>query len=337
MPTLNGFLHFFFIIVRHSSILTVSMVTHVVILGYGEMGKALHHVLKPQPNLTVTCWDKNSDILPHQSPLQSILPSCDVLIACVPTWTTRSVLQEIHPYLQEKTIIVSVSKGFEKETCQRVDTLFPQHLPKHNPFVFLGGPMISEELLSGLPATGVAASMNKAARNTVAMLFRHTPLVVRQTDDIAGTVLSAALKNIYALGLGMCDGLHMGSNIHGSLVSQAVEEMMMIVEQQGGRRETALGPAGLGDLVATAQSTNSTNYMTGTLLAQGLPPHRGSEAMNTLPCVANIPNLSLPEFPFLQAIYRAVVQKNDPHKEMLQVLLFLEHHQSHLADRGLSA
>lgn len=297
------------------------MATQVVILGYGELGKALHHLLRPHTEITVTCWDKNSDILPEQHPLESLIPACDILFVCVPTWTARSALQSIHSLLKPNTIVVSPSKGFEKETCHRVDTLFPQNLPPENPFVFLGGPMIAEEILAGLPAIGVAASASPQARNAVALLFSQTPLVVGQTADVTGTVLAASLKNIYALGLGICDGLALGSNLHGALVAQATHEMIQIISQTGGEAHTALGPAGLGDLVATAQSNNSTNYTTGVRLAHGQKPVRGSEALNTIPCIENVPGVVLSALPFLHAIHNIVVHQNPAREEILGAIL----------------
>lgn len=298
-----------------------TMTTQVVILGYGEIGKAIHHLLLPQTDITVTCWDKNSDIIPEQHPLQSIIPTCDVLFICVPTWTVRSALQGIHPFLNPKTIVVSPSKGFEKETCQRVDTLFPQNLPKHNPFVFLGGPMIAEEIMADLSAVGVVASESSDARNAVSALFASTRLITCQTDDVIGTVLASALKNIYAIGLGICSGLKMGSNVHGALVSQATREMMHVLKAIGGQPETAFGPAGIGDLVATSQSALSTNFTTGIRFAQGLQPVRGSEGLNTIPCIANIQGLILADLPLLRAIYRTVEERKPAHEELLQAVL----------------
>lgn len=183
--------------------------------------------------------------------------------------------------------------------------------------------MIAEEILAGLPAIGVAASTSVDARSVVATLFDRTPLVVCQTDDLAGAVLAAALKNIYALGLGICDGLQMGSNIHGALVAQATREMMHMIETIGGNPQTAFGPAGLGDLVATAQSANSTNYTTGTRFAQNLKPVRGSEALNTIPCIVNIPGVVLADIPFLRSIYGVVVEKSPAREAFLTALLAL--------------
>ena len=100
--------------------------------------------------------------------------------------------------------------------------------------------------------------------------------------------------------------------------------MMNIISKIGGISETALGPAGLGDLVATSQSVNSTNYTTGIRFAQGLAPTRGSEALNTIPCIVKIPNINLKELPFLKAIYNIVVLKMPVKNEFIDVLLSLE-------------
>lgn len=279
----------------------------VGVLGFGEIGKAIHAVLKNQPNTTLKCWDKNADIVPNQEPLATMVPSCDVLFVCVPTWLVRSALQEIHRFLKPEAILVSVSKGFEKETCTRVDKLFATIPQSDHAFVFLGGPMIAEELLAGTKSRAVAASTHFEALNTIVALFEHSTLFVEASDDLEGVVTAASLKNIYALGIGIGDGLNIGSNGHGILMSKAIQEMMHIVVAHGGRAESALGLAGLADLVATAQSPNSTNYTTGIRLARGQPPLHGSEAINTIPCIATTMKDLLDDLPLLKAIHAIVV------------------------------
>lgn len=279
----------------------------VGVLGFGEIGKAIHAVLQNQPNTTIKCWDKNADILPHQEPLATMIPSCDVLFVCVPTWLVRSALQGVHRFLKPDAILVSVSKGFEKETCTRVDKLFTTICQSDHAFVFLGGPMIAEELIAGTKSRAVAASAHAQALNTVTALFEHTNLCVEASDDLEGVVTAASLKNIYALGIGIGDGLNIGSNGHGVLVSQAIKEMMCIVVAHGGRAESALGLAGLADLVATAQSPNSTNYTTGIRLAREQLPLHGSEAINTIPCIAITVKDILDDLPFLKAIHAIVI------------------------------
>lgn len=286
---------------------------HMVIgiLGFGEIGKALHAILSNQSTLTLKCWDKNADILPHQEPLSTMIPSCDVLFVCVPTWLVRSALQEIHRFLKPEAILVSLSKGFEKETCARVDKLFTNICQADHAFVFLGGPMIAEELIAGTKSRAIASSLHTEALNTVVSFFSHTNLTVESSDDLEGVITAASLKNIYALGIGIGDGLNIGSNGHGVLISKAIREMMHIVVAHGGRAESALGLAGLADLVATAQSPNSTNYTTGVRFARGQPPLRGSEAINTIPCIATTMKDMLDDLPLLKAIHAIVIDHAD--------------------------
>lgn len=295
------------------------MISTVVILGFGEIGKALNAVLERaghQPE----CWDKNVDILPHQRPLNDIIPTCRIIFLCVPTWILRSAMQEIKHLLRSETILVSVSKGFEKETCTRVDHLLAAVAPKENPIVFLAGPMIAEELITGARTEAVAVSTSEKAQRAVADLFSSSSLHVVASDDREGVITAASLKNIYALGLGICDGLDLGANAHGTLVSYAVREMQMIIVAHHGKPETALSPAGIGDLVATAQSPNSTNYTTGVRIARGQTPMRGSEGMNTLPCIATLMHDHLAEMPFLSAITDIVLHHAPAQQRINHVL-----------------
>lgn len=279
----------------------------VCILGYGEIGKGIDAVLSQKTNITIERWDKNIDILPNQKALSAIVPSCDVLFVCIPTWLVRSALQSIRALVTPSTVVVSVSKGFEKESCTRVDQLFAEIIGTTNPIIFLGGPMIAEELIAGTATKAIAASTNAHARDIMSTLFAHTAIGLETSDDFEGVLTAASLKNIYALGLGMVDALNFGANAHGVFLAQATQEMMHVVVSHGGRAESALGLAGLADLVATTQSPNSTNYTTGVRFARGLAPLRGSEALNTLPCIMKSMSAVISDLPFLRAIHDVVV------------------------------
>ncbi len=278
------------------------MTTTVTILGQGEMGRALAHVLAARIDIHQERWDKNTSIVPDQRSLSVIVPASDIVFVCVPTWSARGVLQTIAPLLAPTTIVVTLCKGFEKETCTNVHDLFTRNLPSATPFVFLGGPMIAEELMNDLPTVALVTSANPHARAIITALFAHTVVATQESDDIVGATLSGALKNVYALGLGMSDGLNLGRNTHGILLTRAVEEMVRIVVALGGKRETALGIAGMGDLVATSSSAQSTNYSTGVRFAQHLPPLCGSEALNTLACIQSVLRDHVASIPFFEAI-----------------------------------
>lgn len=292
----------------------------VGILGYGEIGKAIDTALSKKTELRIERWDKNVDILPNQSALATIIPACDVVFVCIPTWLVRSALQSIRELLKPETIIVSVSKGFEKESCTRVDDLFTAIVGNANSIVFLGGPMIAEELIAETATKAIAASTNEHARRVMDELFAGTIIGLETSDDFEGVITAASLKNIYALGLGICDALNLGANAHGVFLAQATREMMHVVVSHGGRAESALGLAGLADLVATSQSPNSTNYTTGVRFARGLAPLRGSEALNTLPCIIKTMSSVIADLPFLRAIHAVVVDGADAKRTMLELL-----------------
>lgn len=294
------------------------------ILGFGEIGKAIHHVLTANTELTLQCWDKNVDIIRHQLPLESFVPTCDVIFLCVPTWLIRSATQSIRNFLKPGTIIVSVSKGFEKETCTRVDHLLIELLDKKmNPFVFIAGPMIAEELMTSTPTHAMVVSNDKHAQEIIMDLFAPTTLTMSPSDDLEGIITAASLKNIYALGLGIGDAVNLGANAHGVLITQAIREMMLIISAQGGDAMSAITVAGIGDLVATAQSPNSTNYTTGVRLARGEAPLRGGEAVNTLPCIAHMMKNEWEHLPFMQAINEIVLNKANPTEKISQVIISL--------------
>jgi glycerol-3-phosphate dehydrogenase (NAD(P)+) len=231
-------------------------------MGSGKLGSAIAHVLAKK-RIRVEAWDVLPGKVPRQKPLEKIVPGAEAVFLCLPSWCLRDAATTLAPLLAKKTAVVSVSKGLEKGTLLTADALLHQTLPEGAPFVFLGGPLLADELLSSQPGVGVAASADPAARRTMEKLFSGTRLRIEATDDVAGTVWSAILKNVYAIGLGMTEGLGWGANARGWFVAAAVQEAGEILVDLGGRKETFHGTAGVGDLVATGLSPHSKNRTLG--------------------------------------------------------------------------
>lgn len=283
----------------------------VLVLGYGEIGSAIAHMLSTNTRIAVTAWDKNASKIPNQPPLESIVPGADVIVVCVPTWVLGNALQSIGALIKPGTILVTLTKGFEKESCRTVPDVVAQTLPAAT-HVHLAGPMLAEELHAGSIATAVAASTNAAARKKVVSLFRGTALRVVPSADIVGVAIAGALKNVYAIGMGAIDELALGANARGWYTVRAVDEMRAVVEAFGGKKQSAFGIAGLGDLVATGTSTASGNYTVGRELARGAAPSKPSEGMHVLPCIfKRLPDLAA-TLPLLQAINIIVNEKGHP-------------------------
>jgi glycerol-3-phosphate dehydrogenase (NAD(P)+) len=252
-------------------------------MGSGKLGSAFAHVLSKK-RVRVEAWDVLPGKVPRQKPLEKIVPGAEAVFLCLPSWCLRDAAMKLAPLLSKKTAVVSVSKGLENGTLLTADALLHQTLPEGAPFVFLGGPLLADELLAGQPGTGVAASADPTARRMMERLFSGTRLRIETTDDVAGTVWSAILKNVYAIGLGMTEGLGWGANARGWFVAAAVQEAGDILVDLGGRRETFHGTAGVGDLVATGFSPHSKNRTLGEHWAKtGKAPHESEGKISLKP------------------------------------------------------
>jgi glycerol-3-phosphate dehydrogenase (NAD(P)+) len=250
-------------------------------IGAGKIGSAIGKVLLSN-KVEVDFWDALPGKVKRQKPLEKIVPGADAVFLCLPSWCLRDAGTSIAPFISPKTSVVSVSKGLEKDTFLASDGVLHQVLPEGTSFVFLGGPLLADELLAGQPGIGVAASADPSALKKMKRLFVGTILHIETSDDVAGVVWSAVLKNIYAIGLGMTEGLGWGANARGWFVAKAVEEAGGILEDLGGRRETFHGTAGVGDMVATGFSPHSKNRTLG-LIGRRTERLRSSEGQVSLP------------------------------------------------------
>jgi glycerol-3-phosphate dehydrogenase (NAD(P)+) len=186
----------------------------------------------------------------------------------------RSLARMVRDHLGDARFAVSVAKGLEPETGRRMSEVYGEELPGLT-IVAVGGPCLATELAEGLPTAGVwAAASEELAREAGAPLDdRHYQLVY--TDDVVGLELSAMMKNVAAIGLGILDGLGKPAgedykNAKAALFTKAAHEIVALVTTSGGRADTALGLAGVGDQLVT--SLGGRNRLFGELVGGGDPP-----------------------------------------------------------------
>ena len=275
-------------------------------VGAGKIGSAIGKVMGSN-RVRVDFWEALPGKVKRQKPLAALVPGASAVFLCLPSWSLRDAGASIAPHLSPKTFVVSVSKGLEKGTLLPSDGILRQALPDGTPFVYLGGPLLADELLKGQPGVGVAASADPAALRKMNALFAGTRMRVETSDDVPGVVWSAILKNVYAIGLGMTEGLGWGANARGWFVAKAVEEAGGILEDLGGRRETFHGTACVGDMVATGFSPHSKNRSAGEAIARtGTSPHV-SEGMASLPQLLETLGRRAAKYPALMAIKETLV------------------------------
>ncbi len=187
-------------------------------------------------------------------------------IVAVPSGAVRGVLARL-PAGEGATVLAS--KGLDHGT----DRLLSEVAAEVRPGVSvcaLSGPNLAVEIVRGVPTAAVAASADGALADRVRGAFGCATFRVYASDDLVGVELAGALKNVVALGAGMAEGLGFGDNTKGALVARGLKETILLGTRMGGRLETFLGVAGVGDLFATAASGLSRNTRVGRALGRGL-------------------------------------------------------------------
>ncbi len=273
----------------------------ILILGAGEIGRAITHVLRNKTDISIQLWDKNSDRVPGQPSLGVAVPTADVIFICVPSVAIRNAVMSLAEHIAKETIVVTLTKGIERETCKTTDKVIEEMLPQHK-YAILSGPMLAEELMQDSPGAAVAGTRDTTTFKRIADVFSGTQLSVTHSKDPQSIALCGVLKNIYAVALGVVEATGDGANMRGMFFATAVDEMTRILRHLGAAPDVAYGVAGVGDLIATATSPYSRNRVVGEELGAGKVQRMESEGLGALPCIPSLLGTHIDEFPLLHAL-----------------------------------
>jgi glycerol-3-phosphate dehydrogenase (NAD(P)+) len=206
--------------------------------------------------------------------------SCaDVIVMGVPSHGFRGVLTELATELRPWVPVVSLVKGLEQGTNMRMSQIVDEVLPGH-PAGILAGPNIAREVGEGYAAAAVLAMPDQHLAARLAQLFRTKRFRVYTVDDVLGVEMAGALKNVYAIAVGMGYSLGIGENTRAMVIARSVREMSKLGEAMGGKRDTFFGLAGMGDLIVTCTSQRSRNRHVGEQLGAGKPIDEIISSMN---------------------------------------------------------
>ncbi|MGW5846462.1 NAD(P)H-dependent glycerol-3-phosphate dehydrogenase [Streptomyces sp. NPDC055254] len=195
----------------------------------------------------------------------------DFTVLAVPSQTLRGNLAEWAPLLAPDTVLVSLMKGIELGTAKRMSEVIEEvaKVPGERVAV-VTGPNLAREIAARQPAASVVACVDEdVARRLQAAC--HTPYFRPYTNtDVVGCELGGAVKNVIGLAVGIADGMGLGDNTKGSLITRGLAETTRLGLAMGADALTFSGLAGLGDLVATCSSPLSRNHTFGTNLGRGM-------------------------------------------------------------------
>ncbi len=200
--------------------------------------------------------------------LAQAVQDADVLVIGVPSHGFRGVLERVVPHVRPWIPVVSLVKGLEQVTDQRMTEIVAKVLPGY-PAGVLAGPNIAKEVMAGYAAAATIAMPDQNLSARLADLFRTTRFRIYSTTDVVGAEIAGALKNVFAIAAGMADGAGAGYNTKAMVITRAVREMRRLGEALGGEPLTFSGLAGMGDLIVTCTSPLSRNRHVGEELGRG--------------------------------------------------------------------
>lgn len=265
--------------------------TKVAVLGAGSWGTTFAKILcdggadvtlwarRPELAREISESKRNSDYLPGinlprglwaSSKLPEVLDGAEQVYLSVPSQSLRGNLAIVRELIPADALIVSLMKGVEKGTRFRMSEVIHQELRVSADRVAVAsGPNLALEIAKEQPTAAVISSESLETATTVAMTATNRYFRSYVNTDVVGTEFGGVLKNLIAVAIGIVDGVGYGENTKASIITRGLAEMTDFAVAYGGRAETLAGLAGLGDLIATCESSLSRNNTAGRLLGQG--------------------------------------------------------------------
>jgi glycerol-3-phosphate dehydrogenase (NAD(P)+) len=227
----------------------------------------------------ITQSKRNSDYLPginlprnlwSSSLIPDVLDGAEIVFLSVPSQSLRENLRIMRDIIPPDAIVVSLMKGVEKGTRFRMSEVIEQELDidPHRVAV-ASGPNLALEIAKEQPTAAVVASTSLETATAVATVATNPYFRSFVNTDVIGTEFGGVLKNLIAVAIGIVDGVGYGENTKASIITRGLVEMTDFAVAYGGLPQTLAGLAGLGDLIATCESSLSRNNTAGRLLGQG--------------------------------------------------------------------
>ncbi len=321
--------------------MTAQVKNKVTVLGAGNWGSTLA-VMLAEKGFSVSLWEfradaankiqrerENREFLPGIKLPDGItvdwdagkcLSGSQAVFWALPSKVLRSVCRNVRTFLKKDLLLVSAIKGIEVSSLMRCSQVLGQELgEKASRLAVLSGPNIAPEIARHIPSTTVVAANFPEDAKEVQEMLRSLYFRVYTGDDIIGLELGGSLKNIIAIAGGIIDGLGLGANTKGALLTRGLAEITRLGAAMGARTDTFAGLSGMGDLITTCFSQQSRNRSVGQQIGQGrkLADILGrmsmvAEGVETTKAARLLAQKHNIEMPITQQMYLVLFQDKDP-------------------------
>ncbi len=311
--------------------------TKIAVLGGGSFGTTLanmvaengfHSVLwvrDAQSAAEIQQHRINARYLPDYKLHENLLITADineavtgaeVVLISVPSSSVREVARKAAPLILKDTIVVSTTKGIEKDGFKLMSQILQEEIPQAS-IAVISGPNIAKEVAERQLTATVVASHSEQTNQVVQKVLQSKYFRVYSNQDVFGVELGGALKNIYAIMAGMGAALGVGQNTLSMLMTRSLAEMGRFAEALGANPATFIGLAGVGDLIVTCLSPHSRNYRVGYALGRGADLDAAiaeigqvAEGVNTLKLVKHKSDELGIYMPLVNGLYEVLFNKS---------------------------
>ena len=266
--------------------------TRVAIMGSGSFGTAMGMVMSDAGG-DVGTWAREPEVAEsitklHENPIyhpglelppsmwsstdpKTVLTGAQIIVLAIPSQTLRENLSQWKEFVEPGAILVSLMKGIELGTTKRMSEVIHDVAGvRAEQVAVISGPNLAREISQRQPAATTVACVSEDNARKVAAAVTTAYFRPYWTPDIVGTEIAGAVKNVIALANGMAYGMGFGENAQASIITRGLAEMSRLAAALGANPMTALGLAGIGDMIATCTSPLSRNRTFGENLGRGL-------------------------------------------------------------------
>ena len=322
----------------------------VAVIGAGAWGTALaSHAARL--NLEVSLWTHEPEVaeqinrerinqaflpdmqlpcgLAASTDLGRVLEGQKLALMVAPSHLMREMAARMAPVLAPDTLVISASKGIEDETSCTMVQILEEELQQYSSLELgaLSGPSFAREVALGLPTAVTLAMRSRPLAQAVQTLLSAPTFRIYTSLDLMGVELGGALKNVYAIAAGICEGLGLGLNARAAMLPRALREMTRMAVALGANPMTLAGLSGMGDLILTATGELSRNRQVGLRLGRGekladiLAGRRDVvEGIQNARSVHSLAQRYKVEMPMAREVYRVLYENKEPRQGLTDLL-----------------
>ena len=272
---------------------------------------------------------KLSENIRFSNSLHEVAKDRNFILIVVPAQFVRHTLREIKQVLKDRQIIICASKGIEVGSLKTMSQVVFEELGEKNPtYAVLSGPSFAKEVSLGYPTAVSLGCEHSDVASEIQRIFSTERFRVYTNTDYRGVELGGAIKNVIAIGAGICDGLGFGYNPRAALITRGLAEMSRLGMALGARKETFMGLSGLGDLVLTCTGDLSRNRQVGLKIGRGEKLEdilsnmkMVAEGVKTCKALYSLGRLKGVEMPITEQVYKILYENKDPKTAVEELML----------------